>query len=337
MQKITQYISQLLTTHDCVIVPGLGGFVGNYQAAKIHPTSYIFNSPAKSIAFNVNLKNNDGLLVNTIASDQQVSLQNAEVQVKQFVDVIKDALHDHKPVKLPGIGRLTVDVENHIQFIPDNSQNFLTNSYGLYSFTAPPVLREKEAAIKHIEVTKIRPEKRKRSFSEVFLPVAAVLLLALITVQIYIQSAVQGYNYAEILGLNKLFNKEEVVLDRYKPVTLKLNNSLLNYRAVDTASMVMEEMPVGLNANEEKNPLPVINSSGTRAKYLLIAGALNTKEAAEKIIQNLSAINYSAFIYEKSGYQMVAVAVPDTVSPATFRELFIGDSGIMDAWVMRNK
>ena len=318
-----------------MIVPGLGGFVGNYQSAKIHPTSYIFNSPAKSIAFNVNLRNNDGLLVNTIVLDQQVSQQNAEMQVKQFVDQIHDALHEHKPVKLPGIGRLTVDVENHIQFIPDNAQNFLTDSYGLYSFTAPPVLREKEAAIKHIETTKIRPEKKRRSFSEVFLPVAAVLLLGLITVQIYIQSAVQGYNYAEILGLNKLFNKEEVVLDRYKPLELKINNSVINYRPVDTITIVPIETESTVLENEITSPVITSTTGGT--KYLLIAGALNTKEAAQEIINRLSKVNYSASIYEKNGYQMVAVSVPDSVSPATYRDLFIGDTGITDAWVMRNK
>ncbi len=318
-----------------MIVPGLGGFVGNYQPAKIHPTSYIFNSPAKSIAFNVNLRNNDGLLLNTLVLEEQVSPQYAELQIKQFVDQIQDALRDHKPVKLPGIGRLTVDVENHIQFIPDNSQNFLTNAYGLYSFTAPPVLREKEAAIKHIETTKIRPEKKRKSFSEVFLPIAAVLLLGLITVQIYIQSAVQGYNYAEILGLNKLFNKEEVVLDRYKPVEIKLNNTILSYRAVDTMTIAITQNEKIPTVEKQEPVISTKSVSGT--KYLLIAGALNTKEAAQEIINNLSKINYTAYIYEKSGYQMVAVAVPDSVSPATYRDVFIGDTGITDAWVLRNK
>jgi len=336
--RITQHIGKLLLDHDCVIVPGLGGFVGNYQPAKMHPTSYIFNSPAKSVAFNVNLKHNDGLLINAIVREEVINTNQAEQHLREFVDQIQDALHEHKPVKLPGIGRLTVDVENNIVFIPDNSENYLLNSYGLYSFNAPPVLREKETAIRHVEKVIVRQEKRKKSFSDVFLPIAAVLLLLLITVQIYVQSTMQGFNYAEIFGINKL-QQEEVILDRYKPVEIRTNNTIFNYRAADTAAAVIAplENTALVTPDTNKEETSTLLKKSEKVKYLLIAGALNEIGAAQKIVDDLKKKNYEGYVIERNGYQMVAIGIPDTVSPATYRELFIDDTGIGDAWVLRNK
>jgi hypothetical protein len=41
--KIEQYISELLYKYDCVIVPGLGGFVANYKSATIQPIQSEWN------------------------------------------------------------------------------------------------------------------------------------------------------------------------------------------------------------------------------------------------------------------------------------------------------
>ena len=71
--KLEQYISKLLYQYDCVIVPGLGGFVANYKSATIQPVQNTFSPPSKGISFNKNLNNNDGLLANFIAQEETVS------------------------------------------------------------------------------------------------------------------------------------------------------------------------------------------------------------------------------------------------------------------------
>ena len=66
-------ISRLLEEHDCVILPGYGGFIGNYAPARIDPVSHSFVPPSKKILFNINLKQNDGLLCNRLVTDEGVS------------------------------------------------------------------------------------------------------------------------------------------------------------------------------------------------------------------------------------------------------------------------
>lgn len=48
--QLDQYISELLFHHDCVIVPGLGGFVVNYKSAHISAVQNTFY-PVKKYFF----------------------------------------------------------------------------------------------------------------------------------------------------------------------------------------------------------------------------------------------------------------------------------------------
>ena len=53
--KVEKHISELLYDHDCVIIPELGGFVGNYTPAQIHPVRHTFTPPFKNIIFNIRI------------------------------------------------------------------------------------------------------------------------------------------------------------------------------------------------------------------------------------------------------------------------------------------
>ena len=63
MIELSRHIEALLLTHDCVIVPGLGGFVTQYVPAYYVEEENLFIPPHRTIAFNAGLSLNDGLLV----------------------------------------------------------------------------------------------------------------------------------------------------------------------------------------------------------------------------------------------------------------------------------
>lgn len=63
MIELAQHIEILLLENDCVIVPGLGGFVAHYTSAMRVAEENIFLPPTRIIGFNPQLKMNDGLLV----------------------------------------------------------------------------------------------------------------------------------------------------------------------------------------------------------------------------------------------------------------------------------
>ena len=71
-RSIDYYINELLYIHDCVIIPGFGGFVGNHISAKLNKASKTLTPPSKQILFNENLKTNDGLLINYILENENI-------------------------------------------------------------------------------------------------------------------------------------------------------------------------------------------------------------------------------------------------------------------------
>lgn len=62
MIELAQHIEALLLENDCVIVPGLGGFVAHYTPAMRVAEENTFLPPTRIIGFNPQLKMNDGLL-----------------------------------------------------------------------------------------------------------------------------------------------------------------------------------------------------------------------------------------------------------------------------------
>lgn len=332
MQTVTSHIVKLLFDHNCVIVPGLGGFVTNYQSAKVHPTSFIFNSPSKSVAFNVNLTTNDGLLTDTVARHEGVTMREAEAMISTFVGNIKSALAEMKPVKLSGIGRLTMDVEGNIRFLPDNAQNFLLQSYGLPSFSAQPVARDRVIEVAPATpVQEIKPAKKQRNFSDALLPIAAVLLIVMVAMQVFIQSNMNGFNYSEIFGFNKLNPRNSYQLERYKPSKFEINQSILYVRKTmpvptDTALVSDAETPA-------VTPAPAVTSSST---YFISAGSFYSAAQAQKVVDKLAAKGYTGYVKPYGKYQVAAVDIPAGTTSSEFRKAFIEATGIKGAWIGKN-
>ena len=71
--KIETYIAQLLYRYQCVTVPGFGAFLTEIQSAQLNESTNSFFPPKKTISFNSQIKNNDGLLANHIAQAEKTS------------------------------------------------------------------------------------------------------------------------------------------------------------------------------------------------------------------------------------------------------------------------
>jgi hypothetical protein len=136
---ITAFIRELLFGHDCVIVPGFGGFIGNYTPARIDKESATFYPPIKQISFNRNLNNNDGLLVGRISETAKVNYGDARNLVENFVSELRRKLDSGEKVVFDNIGTFVNNNEGNVLFEPDRSVNYHLDSYGLESFQCLPL------------------------------------------------------------------------------------------------------------------------------------------------------------------------------------------------------
>jgi hypothetical protein len=136
---ITAFIGELLFGHDCVIVPGFGGFIGNYAPARIDRSTGTFYPPVKQISFNRNLDHNDGLLIGRISKFSGVNYGDARTLVDEFVLSVRKKLEKGERVNFENIGSFINNHEGNLQFEPERNINYLLDSYGLEPFQCQPL------------------------------------------------------------------------------------------------------------------------------------------------------------------------------------------------------
>jgi hypothetical protein len=131
MVLIEQLIGDLLLRHNCVIVPAFGGFVANQTSATIDYKTGTMFPPKKSLLFNRQLINNDGLLISEFAAANNLVFEVAQKAVSESTGQWLDALKRGERVVLDKVGHLYFDAERNICFEQDRFFNLLLQSYGL--------------------------------------------------------------------------------------------------------------------------------------------------------------------------------------------------------------
>jgi hypothetical protein len=129
---IGKYIKELLILHDCVILPGLGGFVANYKSAEINERLKMISPPSKSILFNRNIFHNDGLLFGHISGKTGMGYKDVESWVQGYIEKIIKATGSGNKFVIDELGFFFQDKEKKLQFFAEPGMNFLIESYGFH-------------------------------------------------------------------------------------------------------------------------------------------------------------------------------------------------------------
>ena len=153
-QKLIEYLPDLITHFECVIIPEFGGFISEKKGASINSIGSI-KAPNKSILFNQQLNHNDGLLANYIAQKENISYAEAMELIKAEVDEMIDQLEKTQVLKINKIGEFRL-LNEHIIFKADDEENFLIDSFGLSSLGKEEKEENEEKA--NIENTKVVEE-----------------------------------------------------------------------------------------------------------------------------------------------------------------------------------
>ncbi|WP_439183104.1 SPOR domain-containing protein [Carboxylicivirga taeanensis] len=155
MTTVAQQISNLLFTHECVIIPNLGAFVSSPVSASRDTEKNLFLPPSKEIGFNRSLSHNDGLLISTLAQQNGISYGKAKVMVEEFVTNTLAKVDKGEQVVVEKVGTLKKDALGYMQFVADASEVYLTEAYGLSSFHFTPVVRPQSTSIENRQVRRL--------------------------------------------------------------------------------------------------------------------------------------------------------------------------------------
>jgi hypothetical protein len=325
---ITAFIRELLFGHDCVIVPGFGGFIGNYTPAAIDKGTGTFNPPLKLISFNRNLSYNDGLLIKRIAEEKNIEFGDARMIVEDFVTVLRKKLESGEKIVFEKIGSFINNQEGNVQFEPDRSVNYLADSYGLESFQCSPLgeydMRKRK--ISHVKDYSRPSSMRKYLWrAAVILPLAGIMVAVSLKTDLF-KSGIEATSLNPLVNAEFEYNKAAVDHET-TPGNMDLTRSAVN---TETPATETTDINPAYSA-------PVITESRTTNSFFIITGSFRTEAYAGKQADRLREEGFDPeIVAAKNGfYRVCAVVCPDLKTAKSKKEGII--KIFPGAWISGDK
>lgn len=300
-------ISELLYTHDFVVVPGFGGFVSRHQLSHYSLNKEVLNPPSKKIMFNVQLKQNDGVLASWLKDEIKCDFNQANKHIEEFAAHCKVLLDTKHRIEFESLGLFYLDFEKNICFEPKTDVNFLIESFGLSNISLKEL--ENEPVVKVIETkdrfekAEITPVVKTRNYRRLALiaagiPVAAMALLFAVS---FIKP--NTISYSRFFG-----NGDEMT---YSPISY--NTSITELDIKNTTPYVVdangyatinlfENKTVAVNISAVRTESHTVSKHSSshsikvQGKYQVVMGCFSLKSNAKKFISALSAEHLRAGI-----------------------------------------
>lgn len=136
-------ISDLLFERNSIVLPGIGLFETKLKESAIDQVQGMIHPPSKEILFNSNVLGDDGVLVDFIKRKYGVEEMPARTALAEFTNDLRLRIHRKEIIAIPDVGRLYLDFEKNVQFLPDRV-NYNKDAFGLPSLNYYPVLQDEQ-------------------------------------------------------------------------------------------------------------------------------------------------------------------------------------------------
>jgi hypothetical protein len=293
---IKAFIRELLFGQDCVIIPGFGGFIGNFSPARIDRITGTFYPPLRKISFNKNLNHNDGLLISRISQSTGLNYGDARHMVEEFVKKLQGRLAKGEKVVFDHIGTFANNHENNVEFEPEANINYYRGSFGLESFQCAPVrdYNVRKRITRHIDKEPVAYSTSRKNFwrAALVIPILALLIAVPLKTGLF-------KTRVETTSLNPL-------------VTAEFEN---NRKAVDENVFVI--IPDSAISAEPETAVPV-----EEYHYCIITGSFKSEQNAVSHMNNLKAAGFNPEINQASNgfFRVTATICGDMATAVSTRD-----------------
>lgn len=260
----------MLLEYDCVIIPGLGGFVCNERSAWYDEEREEMVPPSKDVLFNPNLTHNDGLLAQEIIRLTGLTLPEAMKIAESEAASMLEAIAAGDSVELAKVGRIYSNADGVLRFAPNAELVRMLRSFG---HARIPLAKLKVAA------------KPKTSFTRV----AAVLAIPL-AMGITLGGALMVADPSSSNTLMSIFPTPDAtaIISSFSPSE---GTELI---APTTEDLALEIDYVEALPEITPEPTPVIDEEVKRKiNFLIIGGAFSIEENAYTLAEELKSEGYT--------------------------------------------
>ena len=141
MNRIISHIENLLLSHDCVIVPGIGGFITHFEEAFFSEDGSEIYPPYCSVSFNAHLSDKEdkyGMLTQSYMTAYDINYPKALALVHEDVAEMRELLRNNMELQIGTIGTLQLTLNYSLLFTPSEECGlFAKQFYGLVQSQVP--------------------------------------------------------------------------------------------------------------------------------------------------------------------------------------------------------
>jgi hypothetical protein len=288
MKSLEDILIELLQKHECVVVPAFGGFIAKQKSAFVDFESGLIHPPFREIGFNIQLRSNDGLLVNQFAAEYQLDYTASLDTVGQQVATWNEALRQGKQVSIPKIGNFKKDVEGNIQFEQDRSFNLLMSAYGLELVGFIPT--------KPLVIEGAKEVKNNRQLWKYAAAAAIAIPIAFYSIWIPVKTPALESGMFSYQDFNPFKTQNE---NSYTETQIDLPR--IEHISIETTYRDAYELHV--NPKVAPND-PTITLIEPHVMYC-IAGCFSSEENASRLVQKLEGLGFNcSILHEGSLYKV---------------------------------
>lgn len=337
--ELDRHIEILLLDNDCVIVPGLGGFMGHHMEARYDEQEHLFLPPIRTPGFNPQLVMNDSLLVQSYIEAYDISYPEAFRRIESEVCELKQFMETQGYYELNGVGTLSLNEEGHYEFTPCEAGILTPDLYGLSSFDMPKLgehaivaasqkTRLAEEDVPSVVIDDEEEPTYARKLQEIehsiTIPISwirnAVAVAAAILAFFMITTPVANSGQSDIQSSSVL------------PI-VRQDANVPEIEEITEVQEVQEEVEEVVN----ETPVQVQEPAAPTKEYCIVLASQVTKRNAENYVNELHQQGYDqAAVYVRNGVVRVIYGTYSSEAMAyTVVHKLHSISGFEEAWVLK--
>lgn len=176
MNNLAPHIEYLLMRHDCVVVPGFGAFLAYTESSRYDDSNAMFFPPSRTLGFNPEVKNGDGLLAQSIARRDGVSIDMASQRIDAAVRQFNAGLREGESLSVGSLGSFSLQTGGVLSFVPAAPMISNLRYQGLESFSLSPLPVESEEHLAPSDAEPAHPQVYFPSWLKVAASVIFIML-----------------------------------------------------------------------------------------------------------------------------------------------------------------
>ena len=291
--------------YDCVIIPGLGGFVCNGRSAWYDEENEEMVPPSRDVIFNPNLIHNDGLLAQEIMRARDLSYSEAMKHVEEEASFMVRQLTEGKPVEIARVGRLYSGDDGVTRFLPDSELVRVLSSFGHARIPLSKLVEKKEKKVVPIHSPLVVKIARA----------AAVIALPIVLGGAWILS--DSSNSSTLLSVLPTFDTEAIV-STFMPSEGSALFNTSNEEITETIEIeyATEEVDLLLSENKEEEE----ETLAIQMNFLIIGGAFSIEENALNLAETLKLEGFNPTHHYQNYNKLNLVALGEFETESSARE-----------------